>query len=511
VPTLEIRFPGHRYHATPWGHHVNEGLIEWPPSPWRVLRALLATGYAKLHWPASGPPENARSLIEKLAAALPRYGLPRAGAAHTRHYMSLATLDKGREKTTMVFDTWAQVEEALLIRWDAAALVEGEMALLRNLADNLGYLGRSESWTNVRLCSEDESLDPFSWADPYEKIPHPGRGWEQVPLLAPMSGSDYAVWRDAAVRESIEKLSGLDPSKKPTAAQRKKIASVEGYYPSDLVACLQVETSWLQKTGWSQPPGTRRVFYWRRVDALEVTPRPRRRRVEPPPVTAVLLAIGAESSNDHALPSMRRTLPQAEQLHRAFVARLMRIGRFSETLVGRDATGVPLSSGHQHAHVIPLDLDGDGHLEHVVVWAPRGMNSDALRAIREVRQTFMKGGSASLRLALAAEGSLSQISNLPPPFGERLRALVEPARKWRSVTPFVPPRHMKARGRNTLLGQIEEECKGRGLAAPSSIKILNLRDPVFMGIRHFVRSRRFGQQPPVDIGFSVEFSGVCRS
>src|SRR5437867_3663314 len=55
APTLLLRFPGRRYHATPWGHHVNEGLIEWPPSPWRLLRALLATGYTKLGWPADGP------------------------------------------------------------------------------------------------------------------------------------------------------------------------------------------------------------------------------------------------------------------------------------------------------------------------------------------------------------------------------------------------------------------------------------------------------------------------
>lgn len=30
---VEFRFPARRYHATPWGNHVNEGLIEWPPSP----------------------------------------------------------------------------------------------------------------------------------------------------------------------------------------------------------------------------------------------------------------------------------------------------------------------------------------------------------------------------------------------------------------------------------------------------------------------------------------------
>ncbi len=78
MPTLIFRFPAGRYHATPWGHHVNEGLIEWPPSPWRLLRALLATGYAMLHWPTGGPPPEARSLVEKLASVLPDYRLPKA-------------------------------------------------------------------------------------------------------------------------------------------------------------------------------------------------------------------------------------------------------------------------------------------------------------------------------------------------------------------------------------------------------------------------------------------------
>ena len=47
--TLAIRFPLGRYHATPWDRSVNEGATEWPPSPWRLLRALVATWYTR--WP----------------------------------------------------------------------------------------------------------------------------------------------------------------------------------------------------------------------------------------------------------------------------------------------------------------------------------------------------------------------------------------------------------------------------------------------------------------------------
>ena len=42
---ISLRFLTGRFHATPWGHHVNEGVVEWPPSPWRLLRALVATFY----------------------------------------------------------------------------------------------------------------------------------------------------------------------------------------------------------------------------------------------------------------------------------------------------------------------------------------------------------------------------------------------------------------------------------------------------------------------------------
>ena len=45
---IGIRFTAGRYSATPWGHQVNEGLIEWPPSPWRLLRALVAVWHRTL-------------------------------------------------------------------------------------------------------------------------------------------------------------------------------------------------------------------------------------------------------------------------------------------------------------------------------------------------------------------------------------------------------------------------------------------------------------------------------
>ena len=45
---LEFFFPAGRYHSTPWGRNINEGVPEWPPSPYRLARALIDVWKRKL-------------------------------------------------------------------------------------------------------------------------------------------------------------------------------------------------------------------------------------------------------------------------------------------------------------------------------------------------------------------------------------------------------------------------------------------------------------------------------
>ena len=39
---IGIRFVAGGYHARPWGVFGRDGIPEWPPSPYRLLRALIA-------------------------------------------------------------------------------------------------------------------------------------------------------------------------------------------------------------------------------------------------------------------------------------------------------------------------------------------------------------------------------------------------------------------------------------------------------------------------------------
>lgn len=507
MPTLKLRFPGGRYHATPWGHHVNEGLIEWPPSPWRLLRALIACGFSSQRWTVCPP--HGQQLINKLAGVLPSYRLPDASAAHSRHFMPVGTLAKGREQTTLVFDTWANVgDNELLVHWPCE-LNEGETALLSQLATALGYLGRSESWVEAELVAMPQLGPAVFNAFPHRDGTHPGREYEQIALMAAIPPEEYWAWHQQTTAPLLEAIKLPESTRKPTANQLKKLQSQRAQaalpYPPDLIACLTKDTVWWKQYGWSQPPGSQRVLYWRRSDSLQVGVPHQPHRPVVRSVACLLLSLTTPSGNRSALPAITRTLPQAELFHRAIVRRLGNGHRVHcPELTGKDEQDRPLRDHHDHAHTVPVDLDGDGHLDHLIVYAKMGLGDAAQRAIRNVKQTWTKGGAGDIQVAVVGSGDLHLLRRLPPPLNGRIEQFFGPptgCRVWESATPFVAPRFLKPRGNNTLLGQINAELTSRRLP---EVESLHIDADLTRELRHFVRRRNHGGIPaPAELGFGL--------
>lgn len=526
---LAFRFLAGRYHATPFGHHVNEGLIEWPPSPWRLLRALISVGYTSGIWDEAGPPGVGRNLIEKLSCEPPSYYLPDVIGTHSRHYMPTARLDnKGKEKTTLVFDTWAQIEDEnqeLVVIWNHVTLNDAELSMLNALVERLNYLGRSESWVEGRLMENSETIPEINcFAERQGETPD--RNWEQVAILASENVETYNKWRRDCLEDKLAHLplpTGRKPSKR-LLRDRKKI---EDIYPKDLLDCLQKDTTWLRSHGWSRPPGSRRVFYWRRSDAISISPGKIKAIVgrSEQRIQGMLLSLTNASRNDHALPPVTRTLPQAELLHRALICIAAKATEdVPQELTGRNETGKPLQGAHEHVHISPLDLDADGHLDHILVWTTSSLGPKTQAAIRAVRKTFTKGSAESLRLALAAAGDFQSLTMLVDEYGrdqgQRIARLTEPTSTWQSVTPFVPPRYIKVRGKNSLEGQIRTELSTRGFPNPVSVIILapltegqspasergtseENATTIWNHFRHFKLTRQRGPQPPTTCGFAI--------
>ena len=503
MPTILLRFPAGRYHATPWGHHVNEGQIEWPPCPWRLLRALIATGYSTQGW--TEVPRAGRRLIESLASVLPTFRLPQVSAAHSRHYMPIGALAKGVEKTTLVFDTWANVsDDELAIRW-SCDLDDETAVLLKTLVESLGYLGRSESWVEARVASSEFEFDKGRIAVPHADGECRGSDWEQILLMAPVSPNVYADWRAAKTTAALADCP-LPKNGEPGKALLKRRANVVAPFPEDLLDCLQKDTGWWKKQHhWSQPPGSLRVLYWRRADSLVVSKTRAAHHLPGRPVEAMLLALTTSSRNTSALPHLQRTLPQGELFHRAIVGRVGKGHRVDcPELTGRDEHSRPLRKGHRHAHVLPLDLDGDKRLDHILVYAPMKLGAAAQRAIRSLKRTWTKGGVGQLQLALVGRGDLESLRNLPNPLNRRIEQLLGPpegSRTWVSATPFVPPRFVKQRGRSSIAGQINAELESRNLPPAHEVDVLREES---IALRHFVRVRHHGgPAPPRDTGYGI--------
>jgi CRISPR-associated protein Csb2 len=196
MTTLAYRFLAGRYHATPWGAHVNEGLVEWPPSPFRVMRALVATGFSRLGW--TGIEGAARELFGLLALAPPSYALPEGGtSSHTRHYMP-----PFKGNTTKVIDAFLclRTDSILLVHFETA-LPDACQSLLSRLLNAQPYLGRAEAWVEGSLLSEKPR--DRDWI--HAASQPPDRSFERVELLACEEPSEYRAWREASVAREVEK------------------------------------------------------------------------------------------------------------------------------------------------------------------------------------------------------------------------------------------------------------------------------------------------------------------
>jgi len=404
---VKIDFPAGRWHATAWGTHVNEGVPEWPPCPWRLCRALLAAW----HWKHRRNETILHNLVEKLAAQSPDYFLPDATAAHTRHYMPIIAGPK--EIKTKVFDTFVHVTsgQSLWIRWNVE-LNSDEWALLATLLETLNYMGRAESLVSATLeHSLPENIPADEWTCPVEKSRLAERA-EPVRLLTPQLPAIYSAWASAQNVSVGKRVTG-----------KKKSATL----PTSLFAALQLDTADWKKDGWNIPPGARWVEYLRPRDCFKIAPRtgvPQRRNLLPKVARFAIVS--------KVPPSITQSLSLAERFHQALCSKLKNCQN-SPSLTGRDESGLPLT-GNGHVYFLP-ECDQHGYMTHMTLHAPGGFDEAACRALGSLRKVWGAEGF-DVKIILLATGQADDFLIASPYFHK--------SKIWVSLTPFIPVRHPKA-------------------------------------------------------------------
>lgn len=410
MPTaVEIRFLGSRFHATPWGHHVNEGVLEWPPSPWRLLRAV-AAGLMRV----GTDRETCRGILGALLEA-PVYRLPDASAGHTRQFMPWEKT-RGKTERVLVFDAFVLAPEPALVVWPGDV---PDRSLLGRALRVVGYLGRSQSWAELQIV--DEYPEPNCW--PLAEGDPVSAGQEIVTLLAP----DPA---DAGAFES-----------------------------------LFTTTDAVRAEGLDRPQGTRWVRYVRpRVILDPPTRRISKRRQGRTPTAAVYLLESA------AAPPLTDALALTDLLRRSVMGWFGRLhgGANSPILSGKDASGRPLE-GHRHAFYLAADEDGDRRIDRLIVYAAAGLGPAEQDALGAVRTLNPGRGRPEVHLHLLGFGSPERFRT--PVFGRatcwRSHTPFLPVRH-----PKVRGAGEERRVVDDPIHQITLELERRGLPQPVSVRLL---------------------------------------
>lgn len=445
---IRIDLLAERYHATPWGRAANEGDVEWPPSPWRLGRALVDAWYRL--------PLDARPTEAALDAALagiaspPSFRLPRASVGHTRHYMPQA--DHGpKTETRLVLDAFVRTaREPIVIAW-ADEPPPGVRETLAVLLAALGYLGRAESRCLTGLADQAPAEGSFASAVPLADAPTAQDG-EVVRLLCLSEGARSAT--------------------------------------------LSISTAQLQRQRTQQPPDGRFVDYLLSRDALDPPRRRRRGRAQRAAPRTETVRLALESP---ILPPMIEAMRVSELARRALLSHADRHGaEVVARLRGRHGTQGVLE-GHRHCHYLATDDDADGRIDHLTLWCPEGFGVEELALIDRVSPLSSWWVERPIHLVPVDLHA-----------GTRAAGPAASARTWMSHTPFLPVRHAKRRPggvKDGYMEQVRVELRRRGFPEPVEIRPLR---PDWRHWGAFRRERDGAEPRGAALGYTLVFDSEVR-
>lgn len=322
--TLVLTFPLGRYHATPWDRHVNEGAVELPPSPWRLLRTLFAVWRTRC---PDLPQETVHSLLTELAAP-PTFYVPAHSLAHSRHYYPDAKND--RDRTLDAFAVFGP-DDQLAAQWPVE-LEPDKQDALRRIAESIPYFGRADS-----ICTAAIETD---WTP-----------------------AGHAIWKP------LDDAEHIDGYAEATSVLAPEIPLV--------VDTLLAPPAEVRRSGLRFPIGSRLVAYGldrpADIPVTRAVPQPART------VTAVRFDL-----LQAALPPDTDSAIYTDLLRQAAIKQLG--GNAEGTMLGgRTSDNAPMQGG-KHAHYLPTIRDR--RLTGLVVWVPGGLADKELNALCDVRALY---------------------------------------------------------------------------------------------------------------------------
>ncbi|MBX6368659.1 MAG: type I-U CRISPR-associated protein Cas5/Cas6 [Rhodospirillales bacterium] len=564
---IAARFPFGRYAATPWFRSRREhvGNVEWPPSPWRIARALLCTAHR-----LGDDVDAVVALVRRFAVVEPRYLLPPAGEVVYAQWMPQLEFDDHplagdrSENGHTLLDLDPDAE--LVVAWPGVQLHEPERDRLRRLLSATPFLGQS-----VSIC-ELELRDALS----AERSAHDG-------VAVPRSAEDEIA--NVQGERSVVRLLAPEPS---VTREQLEVTTADGIVKAMPAPPGSRWVEYVRVIPRRPRPQPSEPFVAKVIHRLEGALRPpvegpshpeagrpgRRGKVKPEKekevkleelvyyatrfrVDADELALADDDLDGRAerlvitfdpprpRPELRSLLAPVRRLTGPAIDCALRL----ESVVWAAQGGARAPSGRderEHLLVFRLQSERPPLLADAIVVceafrrrllgvAGRRLGADAI----PVKLSGKRPNGDDARddhshihvLAASAEGHvvdclavfcpaglsrdeviLVRSVTLPALLGSAIRLLPtrdqrfsRPARLFRSHTPFLPVRHPKRRGgalRDTPAEQVAEELRRRGLPEPLAVRPL---DGPWASFRTLRRAKQ-GAFPYLGAhGFELEF------
>ena len=382
---ITIHFLNGVYQATPWGKHVNEGIPEWPPSSWRLLRAIIAI------WKNTKPDlkdELILPILKKLASSEPEYHLPDASVSHTRHYMP--TNNKG--KKSIVMNTFVIVgKKPIQFIWPDINLVENEIKALEEILENMHYFGRAESWCKVTTSCEELTSNCIPFSDDINTSE------ELVTVLVPKKDVKF-----------------IDIAKKNPGKE-------------DLDA-ITVTTKELQDRNYIEPPGGKFIQYTRPQNCFEGKTTSTKTSLLSN-ITVIRYAVTGSPR-----PLIKETLRIGDIARNACMSRYGKRndGSTSGIFSGKDGDGNPLR-GHIHASYLPTYEVDNRYIDHLTIFSPNGFDSKELEVLFSLKKLY-RSNIVDVNLVFEGCGRLENFTDVK---------IFRRNNLWRSSTPLILTRHVK--------------------------------------------------------------------
>lgn len=346
---LAFKFIAGRYHATQWGENVNEGMPDWPPSPWRIIRAIISVWHVKLN---SITKEEIEPILKKMIENKVCFYLPYSTRSHTRHYMPTWN------STTKIIDSFVAVSpnESVVAIWNDVSLDDKQKEIINNISKSIQYLGRAESWCDVQHMEKD--------------IPEPN--CSQI--------EDYQ-------RQKTQTVKVLVPNKNTSIEE------------------ICVETKELHKNHIIDPPGSQWVWYT--LPDNRITTQESKTVQKPMNVMRYKIAGNVRPKITETImiaDCVRKAIMSKYGKSNQ--------GAMSQIFSGKDEKGNHAKNNHKHAFFLPTDEDGDNIIEHMtVVTTTIPFNQKEINAMAETE--IIRCGQSKFKMIFQERGKLNDFNGIP--------------------------------------------------------------------------------------------------